>query len=174
MKYSLINAPRRRKHGKPKWSRRRYIRARMVMPRFCDAPAAAIKWARTVGSPSGRTSLRQAATMRRCRICTNDSDTDTSTEEQENAESHPLPMVRRTGGRGGEFLRLDLQEFQDRPDPALGQGGPGKTRQRTLGDVRTRRTDVPGSERRAGIPLHRGDLAVHRLQGPERGRLFLG
>src|SRR5205809_139476 len=82
----------------------------------------------------------------------------------EHAEDHYVPVVQRPGRRRDEVLRVDLQEREDperRPDARRNPRTDGEGPERVLPD---RRAGIHGAERRAAVPLHRGDLSFRELR----------
>src|SRR6266566_4961361 len=92
----------------------------------------------------------------------------------EDAEDHDFPVVQRPGRRRDEVLRVDLQEREDperRPDAGGNTRTAGEGPERVLPD---RGAGIHGAERRAAVPLHRGDLSVCELRDAGGGRRAVG
>src|SRR5437870_1657795 len=82
----------------------------------------------------------------------------------DHAEDHDVPVVQRPSRRGDEVLRVRLQEREDperRPDARRNTRTSGEGPERVLPD---RRAGIHGAERRAAVPLHRGDLSFRELR----------
>src|SRR5438132_8304480 len=91
------------------------------------------------------------------------------------AKNYSIFVVRRSGGGGGEFLRLRVQEFKGQRDDSLHRGGAFGAE--GLGDdgvIRAGWTGVRGLERRAAIQVHRSGLVRGQLRDAGRDRLLLG
>src|SRR5437588_8897804 len=81
------------------------------------------------------------------------------------AKDYSIFVVRRSGGGGGEVLRLGLQEFEDQADHALYRGGTG--REEGPGDdggLRAGGRGVRGAQRRAAVQVHQSDLVRDQLR----------
>ena len=92
-----------------------------------------------------------------------------SREEGEgHAEDHTVPVVRHPGGGSRELLRLLARGFGG--DRRSAPRRHTQRRQRGAGVLPARGPGVHSHQRRATVPVHRGRLVQHQLQGPGRGR----
>src|SRR5258708_1717390 len=90
------------------------------------------------------------------------------------AKNHPVPMVRRQGRRGDEFLCLCLQEFKNSEGYSI-----WRSRARTKGDgnvrdIPTRWTRLFRTQRRPVIHLHTAYIVLRELRDAARSARAVG
>src|SRR5258706_15843824 len=86
------------------------------------------------------------------------------------AKNHSVLVVQRQGRGGGEFLRVDFQEFESHKHLSLWRRRAGPERDGHGREISTRWTGISVAQRRPAIQLLAGHLVCGELRDAERSR----